>query len=61
MYHQQLYNIKFTEESTGSNGLATEHFSGSIISQEEWTTPEFKMAKDRVTVMLGGNAEGDKN
>lgn len=31
----------------------------SLISTEEKTVPGFKAAKDRLTLPLGGNAEGD--
>jgi hypothetical protein len=33
--------------------------SRTYISREEKTAPGFKAAKDRLTLMLGGNAEGD--
>ncbi|XP_045104420.1 tigger transposable element-derived protein 1-like [Portunus trituberculatus] len=33
--------------------------SKTFISQEEKKAPEFKAAKDRLTLTLGGNAEGD--
>ena len=31
----------------------------TFISREEKSAPGFKAAKDRITVLLAGNAEGD--
>lgn len=50
---KQVFNIDET-------GLCWKRMpSRTYIAQEEKTAPGFKAAKDRLTLLLGGNAEGD--